>query len=90
MIGMTEVAITVPLDADMLAPVDAAAKARGITREAFAAEAIRRVVERDAEFAAFVQEGLDDADRGNAIGQEGMEAWFAARKNDRAIRAAAE
>ncbi|AHE56623.1 CopG family ribbon-helix-helix protein [Sphingomonas sanxanigenens] len=87
---MNNAAITVNLDAATLALVDAAAKARGISREALAAEAIQRFVERDAEFVAFVQEGIDDADSGNLISQEDMESWFAARKNDRAIRAAAE
>ncbi len=46
------------------------AAARGITRDQFAAEALQRAVRADAELAAFVQVGIDAADRGDLIPQD--------------------
>ena len=60
-------AISAALDADTIALVDELAAARGISRDAFAAEAIRRVAESEADFRAFIQAGIDDADRGNVV-----------------------
>ena len=40
---------------------------------------MRRYVEEELTFLAFVQEGIDSADRGELIGQEEMEAWVEAR-----------
>ncbi|MGK6354385.1 CopG family ribbon-helix-helix protein [Sphingomonas sp. DT-207] len=48
--------------------------------------AIERYVEEETAFWAFVQEGIDAADRGELISQEEMEAWFEGRRH----RAAAE
>jgi predicted transcriptional regulator len=56
--------ITARLDAETLALVDKVAKAQGRSRSWFAAEAIRRIAESEADFLAFVQEGIDAADRG--------------------------
>ena len=42
----------------------------GISPAACAASAIRRVVEREAEFAAFAQTGIDELDRGEFIPHE--------------------
>lgn len=58
------------LDAATMTLVEEAARARGITREAFAAEAIQRVAESDADFRAFIQVGIDQADRGELIPHE--------------------
>lgn len=59
--------ITARLDEETLAIVDKVAQASGRSRAWFAAQAIREVAEREAEFLAFVQEGIDAADRGELI-----------------------
>ncbi len=53
------VSITTEVDAETLAMVERLAVARGISREAFAAEAIRRAAEGEADFTAFLQAGVD-------------------------------
>lgn len=62
--------ITASLDAETLALVDRLALARGISGAEFAAEAIRRVAESEADYAAFVQVGIDELDRGEGIPHE--------------------
>ena len=71
--------ITAELDAGTMKLVEELARARGITGAAFAAEAIRRVAEYQADERAFIQVGIDAADRGELISQEAMEAWFEER-----------
>jgi len=62
--------VTASVDADTLAIVDQLARERGITVAEYAAEAVRRVAESDADFRAFIQVGIDAADRGNLIPHE--------------------
>jgi len=62
--------ITARLDEETLAKVDRVASAQGRSRSRFAAQAIREAAEREAEFLAFVQEGIDAADRGELIPHE--------------------
>lgn len=64
--------ITAPIDADTLAIVEQLARAQGRSVEQYAAEAIQRVAESDADFRAFVQVGIDAADRGEFISHEDM------------------
>lgn len=71
--------ITAELDAGTMKLVEELARARGITGAAFAAEAIRRVAEYQADERAFIQVGIDAADRGELVSQEAMEAWFEER-----------
>lgn len=71
--------ITAELDAGTMKLVEELARARGITGAAFAAEAIRRVAEYQADERALVQVGIDAADRGELVSQEAMEAWFEER-----------
>lgn len=59
------VSITTEVDVETLAMVERVAIARGISREAFAAEAIRRAAESDTDFAAFLQAGEDSVGRGD-------------------------
>nr|WP_233150783.1 hypothetical protein [Sphingomonas sp. BT553] len=47
--------------------VEELARARGITGAQFAAEAIRRVAESEKDYRAFVQQGINAADRGDLI-----------------------
>lgn len=62
--------ITARLDPDTMALVDRLAAAKGRSRADFAAEAIRRVAESEADFMAFLQVGIDQADRGELIPHE--------------------
>ena len=62
--------LAVEIDATTLAMVERLAEGRGMSSAAFAAEAIRRVAESDADFEAFIQVGIDAADRGELIPHE--------------------
>jgi predicted transcriptional regulator len=62
--------VTARLDAETLALVDKVAKAQGRSRAAFAAEAIQRVAEHEADYLAFIQVGIDAADRGEFVPHE--------------------
>jgi predicted transcriptional regulator len=62
--------ITASLDAATVALVDRLAKARGMSGADYAAEAIRRVAETEADYAAFLQVGIDQLDRGEGIPHE--------------------
>ena len=73
------VSITTPLDAATMAMVEELARARGITGEQFAADAIREATQRDADWRAFVQAGIDSGERDGWISQEAMESWFEER-----------
>jgi predicted transcriptional regulator len=86
---MTKV-VTARLDEETLALVDRVAKAQGRSRAWFAAQAIRKVAEKEADFLAFIQQGIDSADRGDLISQEEMERWWAERKANRRVAIAAE
>lgn len=55
------------VDGETLSLVDKVARMRGQSREAFAAEAIQRVAEHEADFADFLQAGIDSADRDELI-----------------------
>jgi predicted transcriptional regulator len=66
----TPAPLTPLLDAETRAMVDTLAQRRGVTPEAFAAEAIRRVAESDTDFWAFVQVGVDAIDRGDVVPHE--------------------
>lgn len=59
--------ITARIDPDTLDLVDRLAAAKGRSRADFAAEAIRRVAESEADMMAFVQVGIDAADRGELV-----------------------
>ena len=71
--------ITAQLDAETLAIVEQLAKADGRSVEDFAAKAIQRVAESEADFRAFVQVGIDAADRGELIPHEQVMAELSAR-----------
>jgi predicted transcriptional regulator len=50
--------------------LDRAAAIHGQTRSAYIARVIQDAVQREAEFMAFVQEGIDQLDRGEGIPHE--------------------
>ncbi len=80
------VSITAALDDETAALLSELTIARGISREEYAVEAIRDALERERDFLAYVQEGIDSADRGELISQEAMKAWFEERVAARANR----
>jgi predicted transcriptional regulator len=55
------------IDADTLALVSQAADGRGISDAEYVAEAVRRLAESDADMRAFLQAGIDAADRGDVV-----------------------
>lgn len=62
--------IAVPLDTDTLALVEKLSASRNVSVAEFAAEAVRRIAESEADFDAFIQVGIDAADRGDLIPHE--------------------
>jgi predicted transcriptional regulator len=59
--------ITTAIDAVTDDAISRLAAARGISRDEFAADALRRAVRADEELAAFVQVGIDAAEQGDVI-----------------------
>jgi len=70
---MASSVITTRLDPETLALVDRVAKAQGRSRSWFAAQAIKRAAEAEAEYQAFVQEGIDAIERGEFVEHEVVE-----------------
>lgn len=79
--------ITTRIDEDTLRALDVLAADQERTRAWLVAKAIKRYVEEETAFRAFVQAGIDSADRGDLISQEEMEDWFEQRRR---LPAAAE
>ena len=73
---MASSVITTRLDPETLALVDRVAKAQGRSRSWFAAQAIKRAAEAEAEYQEFVQVGIDAADRGELVPHEEVEKIF--------------
>jgi predicted transcriptional regulator len=73
---MASSVITARLDPETLALVDRVSKAQGRSRSWFAARAIKRAAEAEAEFQAFVQVGIDALDRGDVVPHEEVELLF--------------
>lgn len=71
--------ITARLDDEALAKLDQLATTVDRSRAWIVAKAVQRYVDEELAFRAFVQEGVDAADRGELISQEEMEEWFEAR-----------
>lgn len=59
--------ITTALDAETFGIVERIAGEQGRSVEEFAADAIRRVAESEADYRAFLQVGIDALDRGEGI-----------------------
>jgi len=71
--------VTTRLDADLSDRLDTLAAALERSRAWIVSKAVERYVEEELAFRAFIQEGVDAADRGELISQEEMEAWVEAR-----------
>ena len=67
---MASSVITARLDPETLALVDRVSKAQGRSRSWFAAQAIKRAAEAEAEYQAFVQVGIDAIERGDFVEHE--------------------
>lgn len=62
-----ERSLTADIDVETLALVERVAAEQGMTSGQYVAQAVRRVVESDDDFRAFVQAGIDAADRGETV-----------------------
>ncbi|MEN2786058.1 CopG family ribbon-helix-helix protein [Sphingomonas qilianensis] len=59
--------ITAEIDTATLTLLEQASERRGISPAEFAAQAIRRAAESDADFDAFIQVGIDAIERGDVV-----------------------
>ncbi|SDA36527.1 CopG family ribbon-helix-helix protein [Sphingomonas sp. NFR15] len=66
--------VTTRLDPDTIDLIDRVTAARGQSRSKFIARAVVEAARREAEFLAFVQEGIDQLDRGEGIPHEEVKA----------------
>ncbi len=71
--------VTARLDAGLSDRLDTLAATLERTRAWIVSKAVERYVEEELAFRAFIQEGVDAADRGELISQEEMEAWVETR-----------
>ena len=62
--------VTTRLDAETIDLVDRVAAARGQSRSWFVSRVVAEAARREAEFLAFVRQGLDELDRGEGIAHE--------------------
>jgi predicted transcriptional regulator len=76
--------ITARVDEETLALVDRVSKALNRSRAWFVARAVTEAAHQEAEFLAFVQEGIDAADRGELIPHEEVFARVKARRQRQA------
>lgn len=76
--------ITPALDAETIALVEAFAAARGMTSEAYAAEAIRRAVESETDLDELVAAGKRSIARGGWIAQDNVMASLRTWRETRA------
>jgi predicted transcriptional regulator len=76
--------ITARVDEETLALVDRVSKAHNRSRAWFVARAITEAARREAEFLAFVQEGIDAADRGELVPHEEVFARVRTRRHRQA------
>ena len=71
--------ITARLDTVSLEKLDQLSEMVDRSRAWIVAKAVQRYVDEELAFRAFIQQGLDELDRGESVSQEEMEAWFEAR-----------
>jgi len=71
--------ITTRIDESTLQALDALAADQERTRAWLVAKAIKRYVDEETAFRAFIKEGEDSIDRGEYYTQEQMEEWFTSR-----------
>ena len=59
--------VTTRLDAETIDIIDRVGAARGQTRSKFVAEIVREAARRESDFMAFVQDGVDQLERGEGV-----------------------
>jgi predicted transcriptional regulator len=64
---MSQIVVTTRVDEATSVKLDKLAAATGRTRSWLSARALETYIEREAEFIAFVQEGVDALDRGDSV-----------------------
>jgi predicted transcriptional regulator len=64
--------VTTRLDEDTIDMIDRVAAARGQSRSKFVSRVVTEAARREAEFLAFVREGIDELDRGEGIPNEAV------------------
>lgn len=82
--------VTARLSDEILDKVDKIAALRNRSRAWILSWLIENAVEKELEFRAFIQEGIDSIERGDYLTQEEMEVWFEERVANRARPIAAE
>ena len=75
---------------EVLTIIDRLASGRERSRAWIAGRLIEKAAKDAIAFDAFLQDGIDGADRGDVISQAAMEAWFEKRIADRGLAVAAE
>jgi predicted transcriptional regulator len=89
MAGMTkQTVISARVDEETVALVDEIVAAQGRSRAWFVSQAVREHARREAEFLAFVQEGLDAASAGDWISHEDMKRVIAERRALQTLKSA--
>jgi hypothetical protein len=71
--------ILAELDEQTRATVADVAGWHGLSEVAYVREVVRRAAEADVAYRAFVQQGIDSAERGDLIPQDEMTRWFEER-----------
>lgn len=75
--------VTARIRDEVLADVDRIAEMRDRSRAWVLSRMIEKAVERELEFRAFIQEGVDAIERGEYYTQEEMEEWVEGLKQSR-------
>ena len=75
--------VTARIKDEVLADIDRIAEMRDRSRAWVLSRMIEKAVERELEFRAFIQEGVDAIERGEYYTQEEMEEWVAGLKQSR-------
>jgi predicted transcriptional regulator len=75
--------VTARIKDEVLADVDRIAEMRDRSRAWVLSRMIEKAVERELEFRAFIQEGVDAIERGEYYTQEEMEEWVEGLKQSR-------
>lgn len=78
--------VSARLDDETVALVDEIVAAQGRSRAWFVSQAVREHARREAEFLAFVQEGLDAAAAGDWISQDDMKRVIAERRAEMKLK----
>lgn len=82
--------ITARLDSETVAELDRLAAEGDRSRAYLIAKAVNRFVEDERETRDFLQIGIDQANRGDLVLQDEVEAWYEARLASRTMSVAAE